>query len=146
MLPADERILLVGDSADRAFTTPIARALGERGLDIAGIPSLMRTAAHIARCRLFVGNDSGLMHLAEAVGVPVVALFGPTVETFGYYPSLAKSRVIERRLACRPCSRNGSTPCPKRTGECLTHIGVDPVLAAIQSMFNDNAPRRIILD
>jgi heptosyltransferase-2 len=146
MLPRDERILLVGDSADRAFTAPIARALGDRCLDIAGVPSLMNTAAHIARCRLFVGNDSGLMHLAEAVGVPVVALFGPTVETFGYYPSLAKSRVIERRLACRPCSRNGSIPCPKGTGECLTRIDVDPVLAAIQSVFSDNAPRRIILD
>jgi heptosyltransferase-2 len=146
MLPRDERILLVGDSADRAFTTPIARALGDRCLDIAGIPSLMKTAAHIARCRLFVGNDSGLMHLAEAVGVPVVALFGPTVETFGYYPALARSRVIERRLACRPCSRNGSIPCPRGTGECLTRIDVDPVLAAIQSVFTDNAPRRIILD
>src|SRR5213075_725715 len=97
----EERILLVGDSADRQFTVPIARALGERCLDISGAPSLLKTAAHIARSRLFVGNDSGLMHLAEAVGVPVVALFGPTVESFGYYPSLAQSRTVERRLACR---------------------------------------------
>ena len=41
------------------------------------------------------------MHLAEAVGVPVVALFGPTVETFGYFPSLEHSKVVERTLACR---------------------------------------------
>jgi heptosyltransferase-2 len=146
MLPRDERILLVGDSADRQFTVPIARALGERCLDISGGPSLMKTAAHIARSRLFVGNDSGLMHLAEAVGVPVVALFGPTVESFGYYPSLARSRTIERRLSCRPCSRNGSIPCPKQTGECLTGITPESVAAAIATTMDATAPRRFILD
>jgi heptosyltransferase-2 len=106
----------------------------------------METAAHIARCRVFVGNDSGLMHLAEAVGVPVVALFGPTVEAFGYYPSLAKSRTIERRLACRPCSRNGSTPCPKGTGECLTAIKPETVVQSIGTLFDPAAPRQVILD
>jgi len=145
-LARHDRILLVGDAADRAFTAPIARALGDRCIDIAGHPSLMETAAHIARCRVFAGNDSGLMHLAEAVGVPVVALFGPTVEAFGYYPSLALSRTIERRLACRPCSRNGSTPCPKGTGECLTAIGPEPVAHAIGTMFDSSSTRRIILD
>jgi heptosyltransferase-2 len=145
-LARDDRLLLVGDAADREFTRPIARALGDRCIDIAGTPSLMETAAHIARCRIFVGNDSGLMHLAEAVGVPVVALFGPTVEAFGYYPSLAKSRTIERRLACRPCSRNGSTPCPKGTVECLTAIGPEPVAHVIETMFNSSSTRRIILD
>jgi len=141
-LARDDRILLVGDSADREFTAPIARALGDRCLDIAGTPSLMETAAHIARCRLFVGNDSGLMHLAEAVGVPVVALFGPTVEAFGYFPSLPQSRVIERRLGCRPCSRNGSIPCPKGTGECLTAIAPVAVVNAIHS----SSSTRIVLD
>jgi len=145
-LAPNDRILLVGDVADREFTAPIARALGDRCIDLAGCPSLMETAAHIARCRVFVGNDSGLMHLAEAVGVPVVALFGPTVEAFGYYPSLAKSRTIERRLACRPCSRNGSTPCPKQSGECLTGIKPETVAAAIATVMDAAAPRRILLD
>ena len=141
-LARDDRILLVGDNADREFTAPIARALADRCLDIAGTPSLMETAAHIARCRLFVGNDSGLMHLAEAVGVPVVALFGPTVEAFGYFPSLPQSRVIERRLGCRPCSRNGSIPCPKGTGECLTAIAPVAVVNAIHA----SSSTRIVLD
>ena len=141
-LARDDRILLVGDNSDREFTAPIAHALGDRCLDIAGTPSLMETAAHIARCRLFVGNDSGLMHLAEAVGVPVVALFGPTVEAFGYFPSLPQSRVIERRLGCRPCSRNGSIPCPKGTGECLTAIAPVAVVNAIHS----SSSTRIVLD
>lgn len=145
-LARDHRILLVGDAADREFTAPIARALGSRCLDIAGTPSLMETAAHIARCRLFVGNDSGLMHLAEAAGVPVVALFGPTVEAFGYFPSLPQSRVVERRLACRPCSRNGATPCPKGTVECLTAITPDQVAQSVATLFDSATPRRVVLD
>jgi heptosyltransferase-2 len=145
-LARDDRILLVGDAADREFTAPIAQALGDRCLDIAGTPSLMETAAHIARCRLFVGNDSGLMHLAEAAGVPVVALFGPTVEAFGYFPSLPQSRVIERRLACRPCSRNGATPCPKGTVECLTAITPDQVAQSVATLFDEATTRRVVLD
>jgi lipopolysaccharide heptosyltransferase II len=139
------RIVLVGDAADRAETEPIARTLGSAALDIAGRVPLLETAAHIARCRLFVGNDSGLMHLAEAVGVPVVALFGPTVEAFGYFPARPDSRTIERTLACRPCSRNGSTPCPRRTNECLEQIVPGDVVDVVSAALNGGGPRRVVL-
>ena len=146
MLAPDTRVLLVGDEADREHARPIAAALGSRCVDLTGRATLVEVAAHIARCRAFVGNDSGLMHLAEAVGIPVVALFGPTVEAFGYFPSLPRSRTIERRLACRPCSRNGSTPCPKRTGECLAHISPESVAGVVATLFDTTAPRRVVLD
>jgi heptosyltransferase-2 len=141
-----DRVLLVGDERDRAAARPIAAALGPRCLDLCGRARLLETAAHIARCRAFVGNDSGLMHLAEAVGVPVVALFGPTVREFGYFPALPRSRTVERRLACRPCSRNGSTPCPRGTGECLGAIRVESVVGALAGLWDDAAPRRVVLD
>lgn len=128
---AGRRVVLVGDARDRAFTAPIAAALGSRCIDAAGDGPLVQTAALIGRCQSFVGNDSGLMHLAEAVGVPVVALFGPTVREFGYAPSLDASTVVERRLACRPCSRNGAAPCPKRTYECLERIRPEDVSRAL---------------
>lgn len=144
-LSAGARILLVGDESDRASAAPIAARLGNACVDITGRARLMETAAHIARCRAFLGNDSGLMHLAEAVGTPVVALFGPTVREFGYFPSLPLSRTIERRLACRPCSRNGATPCPKGTVECLGHIPTRTVVEAVTTLFDESAPRRVVL-
>jgi lipopolysaccharide heptosyltransferase II len=140
------RILLVGDDRDRAAAAPIAAALKDRCVDLTGRARLMETAAHIARCRAFLGNDSGLMHLAEAMGVPVVGLFGPTVSEFGYSPSLPQSRTIERRLACRPCSRNGAAPCPKGTVECLQRIPPHAVVDALASLFDESAPRRVVLD
>jgi len=139
------RIVLVGDKGDRAAAAPIAAALGPRALDLTGRLTLMETAAWIERSDAFVGNDSGLMHLSEAVGTPVLAIFGPTVDTFGYYPALASSRTVERALSCRPCSRNGAVPCPRGTHECMTHIGVDAVEAALASLFDGTGPRRVIL-
>lgn len=131
LVAAGRRVVLVGDARDREFTAPIAASLTGHCVHAAGESTLIQSAALIARCESFVGNDSGLMHLAEAVGVPVTALFGPTVRAFGYAPSLQPSNTIERRLACRPCSRNGAAPCPKRTYECLQGIRVDDVLSAV---------------
>lgn len=93
---------------------------------------LPEVAAALAGCRVVVCNDSGLMHLAEAVGTPVVAFFGPTVRAFGYFPSLPESVVLEDSgLACRPCSRNGKRPCWRGDLACLRSLAAEPALAAV---------------
>ncbi len=139
------RILLVGDASDRAAAAPIAEDLGDLCVDITGRAELMESAAFISRCAGFVGNDSGLAHLSEAVGTPAAVLFGPTVEAFGYYPSLPRSKSIERELSCRPCSRNGGRPCPKRTLECLAGIAVDDVEKAVGELLDRTGPSRYVV-
>jgi heptosyltransferase-2 len=64
------------------------------------------------------------------VGTPVVALFGPTVEAFGFFPYRARSRVIQLPLACRPCSSKGSPRCPLGHHECMEAILPGEVLTA----------------
>jgi len=135
-------IVLVGDTDDSKHCDEIASRMGGSVINLAGECSIMETAAVISRCDGFVGNDSGLMHLAEAVGVPVLALFGPTVEAFGYFPSGPSSRVLERSLSCRPCSRNGAVPCIRGTNECLTAISVDDVQGALDTMLNSSQAAR----
>ena len=127
------------------MTARMTAALGEHVSDIAGQTSLMETAAVLRRARAFIGNDSGLMHLAEAVGVPVIGLFGPTVDAFGYFPALEGSKVIERELDCRPCSRNGSRPCPRGTQECLIDIPVDAAEQAFDDLVAKRGSSRYIL-
>jgi heptosyltransferase-2 len=139
-------VILLGDRADQAVSQRVASALGRRVIDLTGRTRIMEAAAAMRQSIAFVGNDSGLMHLAEAVGTPVVALFGPTVEEFGYYPSLPSSKVIERGISCRPCSRNGSRPCPKGTQECLRDIPIEPVAEAFDDLVENRGPARRILN
>jgi ADP-heptose:LPS heptosyltransferase len=76
------RLVLLGGPDDGPVNRSVVGAMGPaaraRTLDVSGRLSLAETAAVIARCRLYVGNDSGVAHLAAAVGTPVVEVFGPT--------------------------------------------------------------------
>lgn len=110
--------------------SPLANALGDHREAVElvrGRPHL-EVARSLAGCRVLVCNDSGLMHLAEATGTPVLAFFGPTVRAFGYAPVLPASRLLEvDDLPCRPCSRNGKRPCHRGDLACLVRL--TPALA-----------------
>ena len=142
----DQDIVLLGDASDAAATAQFASRLGERAVDLAGRTSVTECASILERATAFVGNDSGLMHLAEAMDTPVLALFGPTVEAFGYYPSLPGSKVVERALDCRPCSRNGGRDCPLGTQACLRDIPVGAAEEAFADLINGQGPRRYCLN
>jgi heptosyltransferase-2 len=96
--------------------------------------SLRVTAAVLERARVLVAHDSGLMHLAVAVGTPVVAMFGPTVRAQGFVPEGAAVRVVERTLACRPCSPFGSTHCPLGHHRCMREIEPREVASIVENM------------
>ncbi len=72
------RFMLVGGPGDHAPAAPALRAAGEQGIDFVGRGDILASAAAIERAALFVGNDSGLMHVAAAAGKPTLGLFGPT--------------------------------------------------------------------
>lgn len=83
----------------------------------------------LSRARVVVANDSGAMHLAAAVGTPVVALFGPT-DPGRTAPTGSASRVLDRYVFCSPCYLK---ECPYRH-ECLREIGPKEVLAAVEEL------------
>ena len=89
--------------------------------------------------RLVVAADTGPLHLACAVGTPVVALFGPTVRAFGFAPRVAAPEaasavVLEvEGLSCRPCTAIGGPTCPKGHFRCMQAITPEQVLAAVTS-------------
>lgn len=72
------RLAILGSAADRDVCAEVAAAAGERALNLAGATPLDELAAWLGACRLAIGNDSGGLHLAAAVGCPVVAIFGLT--------------------------------------------------------------------
>ncbi|MGQ0767305.1 MAG: glycosyltransferase family 9 protein [Gemmatimonadota bacterium] len=135
------RVVAVGDEGDRQPGAELAGRVGSGVLDATGRLSLEGTAALIGRCRMFVGNDSGLMHMAAALSVPVVALFGPTVRDFGFGPWSAQSRVVETSLACRPCSTHGTNYCPLGHHRCMRDLSVDVVEKAVAELWPRERPR-----
>jgi heptosyltransferase-2 len=92
------------------------------------------TSACLARLDRLVTNDTGLMHLAAAVGTPVVALFGPTVRNFGFAPAGEGHRLLEvDGLACRPCSLHGGPRCPREHFRCMLELDVGLVRDTLAS-------------
>ncbi len=133
-------ILVVGGDSERDLC---GRVAGDTGaVNTCGRLSLMETAAALRKTSVLVTNDSAPLHIAEAVGTPVVALFGPTVRQFGYFPLLDKSVVLERDLDCRPCSRNGARPCRLESRICLEQIFPLMVLSTLKEILESTGERK----
>jgi len=97
--------MLLGTPADNAVRDEVCAALpsGVRVLDLVGRTTLPQLAGVFTWCRALVSNDSGAMHLAAALGVPVVAVFGPTDETMTRPLGRGPCEVVTRPVWCRPC-------------------------------------------
>jgi len=134
LVDAGNDIVVVGGPEDGAVADTVAEAGGERAVSAAGRFDLPGSAAVLKRARALISGDTGVMHMATAVGTPVVALFGPTVEPFGFFPYHAKATVLQRELYCRPCSAFGGAQCPEVHHRCLQDLTPDDVLEALRKL------------
>lgn len=123
-------LVTVGGAEDH----PLGEALAPFAVNAAGRTSLQQTGALLAAARLVVSGDTGVMHMATGVATPVVALFGPTVRQFGFFPYQARAEVLERPLDCRPCSVMGGARCPMGHHRCLVAIEPDDVVGAVERL------------
>ncbi|WP_320171823.1 lipopolysaccharide heptosyltransferase II [Maridesulfovibrio sp.] len=128
-------VVLFGGPDEVALADEIARqsGCGDRIVNLAGRLNLQQLAAHIRMLDLYLTNDSGPMHIAWVQGVPVLALFGPTVKRFGFFPRGENSTVLEApgHLECRPCGLHGGRTCPEKHHRCMTDISVETVWSEI---------------
>ncbi|OLC72886.1 MAG: lipopolysaccharide heptosyltransferase II [Gemmatimonadetes bacterium 13_1_40CM_4_69_8] len=129
-------IVVVGGAEDEplgAEITAVVGRAGGRAASACGRLSLRESVEIIRRACVLVTNDSAPLHFAQAVGTPTVALFGPTVPTFGFGPRGPRDRALGVvGLPCRPCSRHGPPVCPLGHHRCMTDLSLEQVLAAIE--------------
>lgn len=111
-------------------SSPLAKITSSK-MQIINNQPLTEVARMLGECSQTVTNDSGLLHLSEATNTPVVAIFGPTVKQFGYFPLHENSIALTHDITCRPCSRAGRRDCRRQDLACLTAITPATVLAAI---------------
>jgi len=104
----------------------------ERGLCVPEYFSLEQSLALLSRCELFIGNDSGLTHLASGRGCRVVVLYGSTDPSLGFEPWGPHSVVEVAGLDCRPCDVHGKSACPLGHFKCMEDLSVDLVGGAVK--------------
>jgi len=104
-------------------------------LNLAGKISILESAALMDLCNVVVTNDSANLHLASARKKNVVAIFGSSVEEFGFFPYRTNAKVMQvENLECRPCSHIGLEQCPQQHFRCMKEISVGMVLKAAKEM------------
>lgn len=119
------RVVFVGDDADSKLVS------SWKGTNLCGRLSLIDTLAVIKTSKLFIGNDSGLLHMARAVGTKAVQIYGGTHPTLGFslYPD--EGKVLFKGIKCQPCSIHGEGVCKYGTYECLDIKPQEVVASAI---------------
>jgi ADP-heptose:LPS heptosyltransferase len=125
-------IVLTGSAGDRSLVDQARRAMGQAPvLDLSGSLDLLTLAAVLEHLQVYVTGDTGPMHLAAAVGTPVVAVFGPS-DPVRYAPADPRHRIVRIDLPCSPCNRIRLPPdrCVGHTPDCLAGIGTDSVYEA----------------
>lgn len=130
-------IVIFGGAEDSMICKRINEGIPE-SINLCNKNLLLETAADMKKCKLIICNDSGLMHTASAVGVPIVTIFGSSVKEFGFIPYNINNVILENKsLSCRPCSHVGLAKCPKRHFKCMNEIKPQQVLEEAIKLIKD---------
>ena len=98
----DADVILFGTPAEVPVSSAIAANLAKPPIDVTGKTTIADLPALLSQCHLFLGNDSGAMHVAAAVGLPIVAIFGPT-DPDGTSPVTLRATIVQQKPYCSPC-------------------------------------------
>ncbi|QTL96819.1 lipopolysaccharide heptosyltransferase [Iocasia frigidifontis] len=123
----DVRPVLTGGKSDLGRVDEIVSLMASEPIVAAGRTSLEELAALMECCELVISNDSGPVHVADAVGTASITIFGPSDE-LKYRPSRKGSRIITAGLDCQPC---GEHECPLHHHRCMTEIKVSDIIRII---------------
>ena len=147
------RIVISGgpDGAERAYVAGLVPAMPAGTLNLAGKLTLGGTACLVARAAVYVGPDTAITHMAAALGVPTIALYGPTDPVkWGPWPagyaasgnpwhrlgsqSVERVRLLQGNIACVPCHQEGCDRHVASFSDCLQQLPVEKVISAIESL------------
>lgn len=124
-------VVYFGDPAGAPLVNDICKGLPPNVINLAGKTTIRELIALIELCSIFLTNDSGPMHIAAALGIPLLALFGSTSDVkTGPYGS---GKVIHKHVECSPCYKR---TCPIDF-RCMTRIGVDEVYNELEELIKD---------
>ena len=125
------RVVVFGGKDDRETAEEVRRFAETDMMNLAGITTLQETVYLLSQCRLVISNDSGLMHVAAALNVPTVAVFGST-NPHTTSPAGEKTAIVRKEVSCSPCLKK---VCPTDF-RCMMNIAVEDVVNAARQLLN----------
>jgi ADP-heptose:LPS heptosyltransferase len=134
------QIVFVLGPAEEGIKKPLLNTVRTKALVVLDSLPLPLLGAVLERSHVFVGNDSGISHMAAAVDVPVVAIFGPT-DAAVWAPLGPKVTLIQQSLPCSPCDRKTMARCDHRA--CLLGISVDEVFWAVSRVIKKHGHKMV---
>ncbi|PIQ87581.1 MAG: lipopolysaccharide heptosyltransferase II [Candidatus Omnitrophica bacterium CG11_big_fil_rev_8_21_14_0_20_43_6] len=125
------KVIILGDESEREIAQVIVHAMAKKPIDLVGKTGLEILPGVIKNCNLLITNDGGPMHMAAALGIKSISVFGPVSElVYGPYPVSQKHIVLKSDLGCRPCYENFRMEVCDKDRECLKRVSVDEVFEA----------------
>jgi heptosyltransferase II len=126
------QVILMGGKADAETARDVQRLSGTKCINLCGKTSVREAVYLISQCKLFISNDSGLMHIAGALNVPTVAIFGST-NPVTTSPAGAKSMIVRHDVPCSPCLKKECSA----DFRCMKLISIEDVLQAASKLFEN---------
>jgi heptosyltransferase-3 len=126
-------VIFAGGASDEDTINKIQNLMAIKTISFAGKITVLQLAALVKRCRLFIGNDNGIMHVASAIGIPVIAFFGLT-NPLQWGPRGSGHAIFYKGIDCRPCFPDG---CIRGDQSCMRIITVEEVMKAVIKILNN---------
>lgn len=137
----DFPVVLLGSKTEKVFGDSIIEGCNDKTIvNAAGALKLGASIACLKHAALLISPDTGLMHAATAMDIPIVVIWGNTIPEFGMYPYYGAKRINKSfnsevlGLSCRPCSKIGYKACPKKHFNCMKHQSVDSIVENILNL------------
>lgn len=129
------KIVILGDETEQPIAEVIVNAMLHKPVDLTGRVKLELLPAVIKSLNILISNDGGPMHMASALGVKSVSVFGPVSElVYGPYPDKRNHSVLKWDMECRPCYKNFRLPVCDKDKECLKSVSVEDVFVAASAL------------
>ena len=128
----DSQVMILGGKADWEVAQEVQRRAQTKIINLAGKTTLRESIYLISQCHLFISNDSGLMHIAGALNIPTVAIFGST-NPVTTSPVGNKSIIVRKEVSCSPCLKE---TCPTDF-RCMKQISVEDVFTAAHKLLQN---------
>jgi heptosyltransferase-2 len=130
------QVLILGDKQETTIARQVVKAMHNQAIDLAGKTNLDEFMAIIDNLRLLITNDGGPLHIAVALRVKTVSIFGPVDdEVYGPYPASDRHIVVKKDLTCSPCYQRFRLPACSRNRECINSISTERVFEAVRRLW-----------